>query len=113
MPPGSNLRTRRARLLATPLRVLIPGVPRGQTPRMPIYEYRCLDCDADFDLLVRGDATPACPHCESGRLERRLSTPAVHSEASRARGLKAARNRDSKLGKDRMHERIEYESSHD
>ncbi|GFK93266.1 hypothetical protein NNJEOMEG_01097 [Fundidesulfovibrio magnetotacticus] len=32
---------------------------------MPIYEYRCNQCGADFEELVFGDAKPPCPQCGS------------------------------------------------
>ena len=42
---------------------------------MPLYEYRCRDCDEKFERYVRawGDAT-ACPACKSGSVEKLLST---------------------------------------
>jgi len=42
---------------------------------MPMYEYRCRDCEADFETLVMGDEEPTCPACDSVRLEKRLSVP--------------------------------------
>ncbi len=41
---------------------------------MPIYEYHCDACGADFEKLVFG-AKPAvtCEKCGSGRTEKRLS----------------------------------------
>lgn len=44
---------------------------------MPLYEYHCDACDADFELLVRSTEQPACPSCHSPRLEKRLSVPAA------------------------------------
>ena len=44
---------------------------------MPIYEYHCRDCDHDFEALVRGRRTPACPACDSDALHRRQSAFAV------------------------------------
>ncbi|MBL8891834.1 MAG: zinc ribbon domain-containing protein [Planctomycetaceae bacterium] len=44
---------------------------------MPIYEYRCQKCHAEFELLVRGSEKPECPQCESAKLERRLSVVAA------------------------------------
>jgi putative FmdB family regulatory protein len=44
---------------------------------MPIYEYRCTACGAAFEQLVRASDVPACPYCESGALERRMSAAAV------------------------------------
>jgi putative FmdB family regulatory protein len=43
---------------------------------MPIYEYRCQSCQAEFEVLVRGSEKPECPQCESKKLERRLSVVA-------------------------------------
>jgi putative FmdB family regulatory protein len=43
---------------------------------MPIYEYRCGSCGAEFDLLVRADTVLACPVCEGLQLDRKLSLTA-------------------------------------
>lgn len=41
---------------------------------MPIYEYRCEDCDREFEVLVFGsDETPACPCCHQKNVTRILS----------------------------------------
>jgi putative FmdB family regulatory protein len=41
---------------------------------MPIHEYRCCACDADFELLLisSGDE-PECPKCHGHELEKKLS----------------------------------------
>lgn len=44
---------------------------------MPLYEYHCEDCGKEFELLVRGNQTPSCPHCEGDHLAKRLSVPAA------------------------------------
>jgi len=80
---------------------------------MPIYEYACRGCGEEFELLVRGQATPKCPSCESEDLERRISLPRVHSESRKERSLQAARQRDKKLGDDRVRAQREYELSHE
>lgn len=80
---------------------------------MPIYEYACDACGHEFELLVRGSQVPACAQCGSEELTKKFSLPRVHSESTRARSRSAARKRDQKLGSERMHERVEYESSHD
>lgn len=80
---------------------------------MPIYEYRCKSCDHDFQLLVRGETTPQCESCGSEDLEKLLSLPRVHSEGTRAKGLRAAKKREAARAKDRMHEQLKYEESHD
>jgi putative FmdB family regulatory protein len=44
---------------------------------MPIYEFHCATCGADFDQLVRVEDQPACPWCESTTLERKMSAAAL------------------------------------
>jgi putative FmdB family regulatory protein len=46
---------------------------------MPIYEYSCEQCQAAFEVLVRGAETPQCPDCGGTKLEKLLSVPAAHS----------------------------------
>ncbi|MFM2059382.1 MAG: hypothetical protein RLY71_3767 [Pseudomonadota bacterium] len=59
---------------------------------MPIYDYRCSACAADFELLVRASSVPACPQCGSTALERAVSriAPAGKIEAIRASNRRAA-----------------------
>ena len=40
---------------------------------MPIYEYQCNACKKEFETLVLGSDTPACPGCDSHDLSRMLS----------------------------------------
>jgi putative FmdB family regulatory protein len=43
---------------------------------MPIYEYRCEECDEGFDLFVRSlsqQADPTCPKCGSHKVKRAIS----------------------------------------
>jgi putative FmdB family regulatory protein len=42
---------------------------------MPIYEYRCRNCDTDFEVLVRDDRAVACPNCGSSSVDKLLSAP--------------------------------------
>ncbi|HSM59730.1 MAG TPA: zinc ribbon domain-containing protein [Longimicrobiales bacterium] len=81
---------------------------------MPIYEYRCRACEARFEEWVRKEGmTPAaCPGCGSDELERMISSPSVHSDATREKGRAAARKRDARLGKEREIAQREYELSH-
>ena len=80
---------------------------------MPIYEYRCSSCQTLFETLVRGGETPACAACGSEDLERIFSLPAVSSDDTRARALGAAKLRDAAKAKDKAHEQLRYERSHD
>ena len=52
---------------------------------MPIFEYACKECRAEFDALIQGAARPACPSCESVRLEKKLSSFAVAGRAASER----------------------------
>jgi putative FmdB family regulatory protein len=53
---------------------------------MPIYEYRCQDCETRFEKLVRSSDSNEilCPSCGKNRLELQLSTFAAHSGNSRS-----------------------------
>lgn len=45
---------------------------------MPIFEYRCRDCGAEFEKIVRSDGDPVvCAECRSRKVERQLSVFAV------------------------------------
>jgi putative FmdB family regulatory protein len=45
---------------------------------MPIYEYRCLDCDTNFEQIVLGsDADAECPNCDGNQFEQLFSSFAV------------------------------------
>ena len=79
---------------------------------MPIYEFACAACGTRFEELTRADATPGCPACGSGEVERLISlvapTPKIglrgrdarRSEAKRydrrerARETKSAKSKD-------------------
>lgn len=52
---------------------------------MPIFEYRCKNCEEEFETLVLGRETPECPACHGSKLERLLSTFAAVSPGSKAR----------------------------
>ncbi|MDH3223898.1 MAG: zinc ribbon domain-containing protein [Gemmatimonadota bacterium] len=80
---------------------------------MPIYEYRCAECAHEFETLVRGETQPTCPECGTDALERLMSLPRVKSSTTRDLAMRAAKKRDAGQAKDRMHERIRYEESHD
>jgi putative FmdB family regulatory protein len=46
---------------------------------MPIYEYRCCDCNTSFEVLVRGEEAVACPNCGSTSLDKLISAPFISS----------------------------------
>lgn len=51
---------------------------------MPIYEFSCAACGADFERIqsFSDSSTPACPHCNSAQVTRRLGRPAIHFKGS-------------------------------
>ncbi len=44
---------------------------------MPIYEYACLACGAEFEKFVQRPSAVVCVSCESERVSRRLSVVGV------------------------------------
>ncbi len=51
---------------------------------MPIYEYQCTDCGAEFQDLVlsrSAESDVTCKQCSSSNVGRMLSAAAVHSGA--------------------------------
>ncbi|RLB23642.1 MAG: zinc ribbon domain-containing protein [Deltaproteobacteria bacterium] len=50
---------------------------------MPIYEYKCMDCEKEFEALVLGsDGDMKCPECKSGNLKRLMSACGFKSNGS-------------------------------
>ena len=49
---------------------------------MPIYDYRCNDCDKTFELLVRTSTNPLCPACGGPHLEKQVSCPAPQGQTA-------------------------------
>jgi len=59
---------------------------------MPLYDYRCPACQAEFELLVRAGTMPTCPQCGATELQRAVSriAPAGRIEAIRMSNRRAA-----------------------
>lgn len=59
---------------------------------MPIYEFKCLDCNEFFEVLVtrsEEDVEMACPKCKSETFERVLSaTGYMMADGGPGKGLK-------------------------
>lgn len=49
---------------------------------MPIFDYRCNDCDKTFELLVRASAVPVCPACGGQQIEKLVSLPAPQGQTA-------------------------------
>jgi putative FmdB family regulatory protein len=52
---------------------------------MPLFDFHCLSCQSQFELLIRGSAVPTCPSCGSTSLEKMLSMFAVSSSGMQRR----------------------------
>ena len=59
---------------------------------MPLYDYRCTACRAEFELLVRASTVPTCPQCGATDLERAVSRVAP---AGKSAGIIAAGRRQA------------------
>jgi putative FmdB family regulatory protein len=57
---------------------------------VPLFEYLCRKCARRFEALVMGAARPSCPGCQSGDLEKLISTFAVGSGAAGRSGAGSA-----------------------
>ena len=44
---------------------------------MPIFEYRCNDCDRNFEAFVTADRSAECPACHGASLVKQLSSPGM------------------------------------
>ncbi len=79
---------------------------------MPLFDYRCLACQHEFEALVRGSSTPACPACGATSLEKQLSVFAVSSEGTELRSRqKLGAQQRARKERDRT-EREFYKSDH-
>ena len=81
---------------------------------MPIYEYVCRSCEQRYEALVKSakSEAPPCESCGGKDVERLISTPFVKSDTTKAKSMRAAKQRDTKLGHERMQEQRAYERSH-
>jgi putative FmdB family regulatory protein len=80
---------------------------------MPIFDFACQTCGHQFEALVRGAASVACPSCNNADVKRLPSLPSVRTSGTRAKSLKSAKRRDASQARERMHEQLHYERSHD
>lgn len=64
----------------------LAGVRRWYTTAMPIYEFICDECGAEFEELVRNGDKPKCDACSSREVRRIFSKFAVHSSSANLGG---------------------------
>ena len=49
---------------------------------MPIYDYRCVDCKHESELLIKMDVTALCPQCGSQNMKKLVSMPAPQGKTA-------------------------------
>lgn len=69
---------------------------------MPLYEYRCPDCDTRYEVLQSFSDPPKtiCKECEGTRLEKLISAPSFQFKGSGWYVTDYARKADDKAGGD-------------
>jgi putative FmdB family regulatory protein len=67
---------------------------------VPIYDFKCLDCGELFEALVL-KSQPACPSCQSLKLEQQISTFSVDTASIRQSNINSARRANSKIARDK------------
>jgi putative FmdB family regulatory protein len=78
---------------------------------MPLYDFHCLDCGADFEALVLKEPA-TCPKCHSAKLEQQISTFAVSSESTRDSNLSGAKRKHAKVHRDYTNDMRNTEKNH-
>lgn len=58
---------------------------------MPLFDFRCSQCDKTVELLIRGDTSPACPACGNTAMDKLVSRPAAPGTSADL--VKSARTR--------------------
>jgi putative FmdB family regulatory protein len=79
---------------------------------MPLYEFRCGNCGAEFEALVRGSLPPSCPSCACATVERLTSVFAVSSEQTRRANFQSARRVAAQTASDKARAEQEVAARH-
>ena len=66
---------------------------------MPLYDFVCRACHAQFEALVRPGTTTLCPSCQSQDLERLLSSFAVSTPERRQAAAAQSRKKQADVAR--------------
>ena len=80
---------------------------------MPLYEYKCVTCGHEFELLVRGPEAVSCPACAGNSVERMVSSFTASSETSRQISRASVRKRNTTNRLDHDMAEVERIKRHD
>jgi len=83
----------------SPLRAGKYGTSNQSNRQMPIYDYECRTCGAEFDLLRRvsdDDRDVECPRCKEKNAQRKLSLTAA--DAASFKSACGSRGRYTRFG---------------
>jgi putative FmdB family regulatory protein len=80
---------------------------------MPLYDFHCRTCGAEFEALVRPPAAPECPDCHGIDLERLISTFVASSEEGRQKNAVESRQRQIRGRRDQLIAEAEYRKQHE
>ena len=77
---------------------------------MPIYDFKCLKCEHQFEAIVRIGQTPdACPICQGNAHERMVSIPTVSTTKLRDRNIDQRNQQVDVKRKERKGDQIAFE----
>jgi len=80
---------------------------------MPIFEYRCVECENEFELFVRKDATDAaCPSCGGQQLQKLFSTSMVSTIGTKLRSYHQNEHRKKRQQAERDHDTHDHHHDH-
>jgi len=80
---------------------------------VPIYEYRCDACGAEFEALLLKNSPPAvCPSCSGAQLTQRLSLSMVSSRDRQVRSYRTEERKRDQQNTERARS-ISHDHGHD
>ncbi|MEP6963182.1 MAG: zinc ribbon domain-containing protein [Acidobacteriota bacterium] len=80
---------------------------------MPIYDYKCLDCNETFEaLILKNSPQTVCPGCQSTKLEQLISMFKVDSAGTRELSSVSIKKKNADTRKEYNAAQIAHEREH-